>query len=236
MIRVLIVDDEFHAREELSVLLEDIGGVEIVGSCENAMEAIRMVNHEHPDVLFLDIKMPVLDGFDLLGMIEEEVMPYVVFVTAFDEYALKSFEEKTLDYLLKPVDPEHLSRAMQKICAAVAAKEAPNYQMAQLNRIPCNSGHKIKLIDPQTVEYVHSDISGVHVYTAEGGFFTELTLKVLESRAGYLRCHKQYLVNPCFVDEIVTQENGLAEIRTHSGYTLPVSRRYLRKLKDAFSL
>lgn len=236
MIRVVIVDDEAYAREELTVLLEDIGGVEIVGSCANAMEAIRVVNHEHPDVLFLDIKMPVLDGFDLLGMIEDEVMPYVVFVTAFDEYALKSFEEKTLDYLLKPVDPEHLSRAMQKIKNAVEANETPNYQMAELNRIPCVSGHKIKLIDPVTVEYVHSDISGVHVYIADGGFFTELTLKVLESRAGYLRCHKQYLVNPRYVDEIVTQENGLAEIKTHSGYRLPVSRRYLRKLKDVFGL
>ena len=236
MIRVLIVDDESYAREELAVLLEDIGGVEIVGSCANAMEAIRMVNQEKPDVLFLDIKMPVLDGFDLLGMIEDEVMPYVVFVTAFDEYALKSFEEKTLDYLLKPVDPEHLSRAMQKIRTAVASNQSPSYQIPQLTRIPCISGHKIKLVNPENVEYAHSDISGVHVYIAEGGYYTELTLKVLEGRAGYLRCHKQYLVNPRFVDEIVTQENGLAEIKTHSGYTLPVSRRYLRKLKDAFGL
>jgi len=236
MIRVLIVDDEFHAREELAVLLQDIGGVEIVGNCANAMEAVRMINHERPDVVFLDIKMPVLNGFDLLGMIEDEVMPYVVFVTAFDEYALKSFEEKTLDYLLKPVDPEHLERAMKKISDAVAADAMPTYEASQLNRIPCISGHKIKLVDPADVEYAHSDISGVHVYSADGGFFTELTLKVLEAKAGYLRCHKQFLVNPAFVDEILTQENGLAEIKTRSGYSLPVSRRYLRKLKDAFGL
>ncbi len=236
MISVLIVDDELHAREELSALLQELGEVEIVGSCANALEAIKVINTKHPEVLFLDIKMPVLDGFDLLGMIDGEIMPYVVFVTAFDEYALKSFEEKTLDYLLKPVDPERLARTMEKVKDAVKSDNVPRYQGARLNRIPCTHGHKIKLIDPSLVEHAHSDISGVHIFTAEGGYYTELTLKVLEDRAGYLRCHKQYLVNPQYVDEIIPLENGMAEIKTYSGDKLPVSRRYLRKLKEAFGL
>ncbi len=236
MIKVLIVDDEFHAREELAVLLQELGEVEIIGNCASAMDAIKVINHEHPDVVFLDIKMPVLDGFDLLGMIDDEVMPYVVFVTAFDEYALKAFEEKTLDYLLKPVDPERLAKTMEKIRTAVASQHLPNYDIAPLNRIPCVSGHKIKLIDPVAVEYAHSDISGVRVFSADGGFYTELTLKVLEKRAGYLRCHKQYLVNIDTVDEIITLDNGQAEIVTRSGHKLPASRRYLRKVKEVFGL
>jgi two-component system LytT family response regulator len=236
MIKILIVDDEFHARDELSVLLQELGEVEIIGSCANAMDAIKVINHEHPDVVFLDIKMPVLDGFDLLGMVDDEVMPYVVFVTAFDEFALKAFEEKTLDYLLKPVDPERLAKTMVKVRAAVASQSHPDYDIAPLNRIPCVSGHKIKLIDPVAVEYVHSDISGVRVFSADGGFYTELTLKLLEKRAGYLRCHKQYLVNIDAVDEIITLENGQAEIVTRSGHKLPASRRYLRKVKEVFGL
>lgn len=236
MIRVLIVDDEFHAREELEVLLEELGEVEIVDRCANAMEAIKVINHEHPEVMFLDIKMPVLDGFDLLGMIEEAVMPYVVFVTAFDDYALKAFEEKTLDYLLKPVDPERLARTMTKIRAAVANRSHPDYELRPLNRIPCVSGHKIKLVDPASVECAHSDLSGVHIFTAEGSFYTELTLKVLEDRAGFLRCHKQYLVNTSKIDEIIPLENSQAEVATCSGHRLPVSRRYLRQLKETFGL
>lgn len=236
MIRTLIVDDESHAREELAALLQELGEIEIVGMCANAMDAVKAINHDKPELLFLDIKMPVLDGFDLLGMIDEENMPYVVFVTAFDDYALKAFDEKTLDYLLKPVDPERLAQTMKKVHWALDNNEAPSYTPLKLNRIPCTSAHHIKLIDPAAVEYVHSDISGVHVFTAEGNFYSELTLKVLEARAGLLRCHKQYLINPAQVDEIIPLENGMAEIKTVAGSILPVSRRCLHKVKEAFGL
>ncbi|PLY04949.1 MAG: two-component system response regulator YehT [Desulfuromonas sp.] len=236
MIRTLIVDDERHAREELEVLLLELGDIEIVGTCANAMEAVKAINHERPELIFLDIKMPVIDGFTLLGMIEEEIMPYVVFVTAFDEYALKAFDEKTLDYLLKPVDPQRLAQTMKKVHGALDNNEKPALPQAQINRIPCTSVNHIKLVDPQDVEYVHSDISGVHVFTAEGNYFSELTLKVLEGRAGLLRCHKQYLINPAKVDEIIPLENGMAEIKTIAGARLPVSRRCLQQVKAAFGL
>ncbi len=236
MIRVMIVDDEQHAREELTTLLAETSEVAIVASCANALEAIKLINKEHPQLLFLDIQMPVIDGFELLSMIDEEIMPHVVFVTAYDQYALKAFEEKTLDYLLKPIDPERLVKTMAKVEATLGSGSSPKYESPQLTRIPCASGHKIKLIDPQQVEHIHSDLSGVHVFTAEGNYFTELTLKVLEQQLGLLRCHKQYLVNLEQVAEITTLENGLAEIKTRSGQQLPVSRRYLRSLKEAFHL
>ena len=236
MIRAVIVDDEAYAREELAALLDELGEVEISGSCANAMEAIKVINQEHPDVVFLDIKMPVLDGFDLLAMIDEEVMPYVVFVTAFDEYALKAFEEKTLDYLLKPVDPARLAKALARIRTAVAESNRPRYDFPALKRIPCVSGQKIRLIDPVLVEYVHSDLSGVRLFVGADGFYTELTLKVLEERAHYLRCHRQYLVNPELVDELIVLDTSHAEIVTRSGHKLPVSRRYLRHVKDVFGI
>lgn len=236
MIRVMIVDDELHARDELATLLGEIGEVEIIASCANALEAVKLINKHHPQVLFLDIQMPVIDGFELLSMIDEELMPQIVFVTAYDQYALKAFEEKTLDYLLKPIDPERLAKTMGKIVAAIQTGDTPQQHPPKLTRIPSASGHKIKLIDPQRVEYIHSDLSGVHVFTAEGNFFTELTLKVLEQQLGLLRCHKQYLVNLEQVVEINTLENGLAEVTTQSGQKLPVSRRYLRSLKEAFRL
>ena len=125
---------------------------------------------------------------------------------------------------------------MEKVRSSVAAQSIPDYGITPIKRIPCVSGHKIKLIDPEIIEYVHSDISGVHVVTDQGSFFTELTLKVLEEKVGLLHCHKQYLVNARMIDEIITLENSQAEIITRSGQKLPVSRRYLRKVKDAFSL
>lgn len=236
MIRVMIVDDERNAREELATLLAEVAEVEVIASCANALEAIRLINKERPQVLFLDIQMPVIDGFELLSMIDEEIMPQVVFVTAYDQYALKAFEEKTLDYLLKPIDPERLQKTMAKIETTVKNGVTPQYQAPELTRIPCARGHKIKLIDPRQIEHVHSDLSGVHVVTSEGTFHTELTLKVLEQQLGLQRCHKQYLVNLEQVAEITTLENGLAEIKTSSGQVLPVSRRYLRSLKDAFHI
>jgi len=236
MIRTLIIDDEQHAREELAALLMELGGIEIIGSCANAMEAVKAIHHDKPELIFLDIKMPAIDGFDLLSMIDEEIMPYVVFVTAFDEYALKAFDEKTLDYLLKPVDPKRLGQTMRKVHWALDNNEKPDLELSQINRIPCVSANHIKLINPRDVDYVHSDISGVHVFTAEGNYYSELTLKVLEARAGLLRCHKQYLINPANVDEIIPLENGVAEIKTVNGAILPVSRRCLQQVKTAFGL
>jgi len=236
MIRAIIVDDEMHAREELRLLLEETGEVEVVAACANALEAIKAVNREKPQALFLDIEMPVLGGFELLGMIDEENMPHVVFVTAYDQYALKAFEEKTLDYLLKPVEPERLRRALEKLKAAVSANPHPSYETAPLSRIPCVSANRIRLVDPAAVEYARSDLSGVHVVTEQGSFYTELTLRVLEERGGLTPCHRQYLVNLDRVEEIHLLDSGLGEIRTRSGQTLPVSRRYLKSLKERLQL
>ena len=232
MIRALIVDDEVHAREELCSLLEESGSYEILAACANAVEAIQAINRRRPEVLFLDIQMPVLNGFELLAMIDPEIMPHVVFVTAYDDFALKAFEEKTLDYLLKPVEKERLARTTEKLRTVIQKGTLASYESPEVKRIPCLCGNKIKLIDPREAELVRSDLSGVHVVSAQGEFFTELTLKVLERRTRLLRCHKQFLVNPEHLDEIVLLENGLAEIRTRSGRQVPVSRRYLKDLKE----
>ncbi|RMF46507.1 MAG: two-component system response regulator YehT [Deltaproteobacteria bacterium] len=236
MIRTVIVDDEQHARDELASLLNEAGGIDIVASCGNAVEAIRAINRLRPQALFLDIQMPVLDGFEMLGMIDDEIMPHVIFVTAYDSYALRAFEEKTLDYLLKPVEPERLAKALEKLRLVVQSGERPDISTEPLKRIPCAIGSRIKLVDPDEVDHAHSDLSGVHLYTGSGSFFTELTLKTLEQRTDLVRCHKSYLVNVACIDEIRLLDNGLAEIRTRGGQNLPVSRRYLRHLKDVLNI
>ncbi len=237
--RALIVDDEIHAREELEALLIETGSFSIVGKCANAVEALHAIRKDRPEVLFLDIQMPVINGFELLGMIDEELMPAVVFVTAYDEYALKAFEENALDYLLKPVEKARLDKTVHRLRRSLdeGTKQSPIHRIIPpLTKIPCMSPSRIKLINVSEVEYVKSNFAGVHVVTAGGQFYTELTLRVIEDRTPFARCHKQYLVNLDQVDEIFLAENMLAQITTRSGFSVPVSRRHLRKLKEKLGI
>jgi two-component system LytT family response regulator len=236
MMRALIVDDEVHAREELQVLLQETREFHIVGNCANAFEALKAIKRERPEVLFLDIQMPILSGFELLSMIDEEVMPIVVFVTAYDEYAVKAFEENALDYLLKPLEKQRLAKTVHKLKRMLGEGIRPAYEGPEIKRIPCVSSNRIKLIDTSDVEYVRSDIAGVYVVCSFGEFYTELTLKVLEARTNLLRCHKQYLANIDRVDEIILHENLLADMQMKSGRNVPVSRRYLKKIKTQLGL
>ena len=233
MIRALIVDDELHVREELQELLAENGAYTVVGTCANALQGLRAVKTARPDVLFLDIHMPKVDGFQFLGMVEADNMPYVVFVTAHDEFALRAFEENALDYLLKPVQAERLARTTEKIKRFLLDGQRPSYGTPALERIPCVIGHGLKLIDTAEVEYVRSSESGVHVITAKGEFLTELTLTTLETKTNLLtRCHKQFLVNLQQIDELVRTDPSSVTIKTRSGKSVPVSRRFLTHMKE----
>lgn len=234
--RALVVDDELHAREELAALLGESGAVEVVGRCANAVEALPAIREHRPDVLFLDVNMPAVSGFELLAMIDPAILPRVVFVTAHDEYAVRAFEESAVDYLVKPVVRERLGKTLEKLARAGGERAVPSFAAAAVKRIPCLGLRSIKLVDVADVEYVKSGEAGVYVVCPAGEFFTELTLKVLEERAGLLRCHKQYLVNIDRVDEISVEDNLIGTIRTKGGADVPVSRRYLAKIKERLGL
>jgi len=232
MMRALIVDDEIYAREELEAMLNETGEFLVAGKCANALEAMQAIRKEKPDVLFLDIQMPVINGFELLGMIDGNLMPNVVFITAYDEYALKAFEENALDYLLKPVEKERLLKTVEKLKKRSAEGDKPVFTGPDIQKVPCLHAARIKLINTAEIEYVRSGEAGVYVISPDGEFYTELTLQVLENKTNLVRCHKQFLVNIDLVDEIIPRENMLADIKTKSGRLVPVSRRYLRILRD----
>jgi len=233
--RALIVDDELHAREELASLLEETGAFAVAGKCGNAVEAIQALRKERPDVLFLDIQMPAISGFELLSMVDDADLPAVVFVTAHDEFAIRAFEASALDYLLKPVAKERLARTVERLQRGPASGGRPGLPRTPIRRIPCLAGRSIKLVDVAEVDLVRSSEAGVYVVLAKGELYTDLTLKVLEERAGLVRCHKQFLVNLDNVDEIDLEE-GQAVVRTRSGKEVPVSRRFLPKLRDHFHI
>lgn len=240
--RALIVDDEPLARVELRALLDDTGAFEIAGEAGNALEALAALRREKPDVVFLDVQMPVLSGFELLGMVEDELLPAVVFVTAHDAFALRAFEANAADYLLKPVARERLERTVEKLRARGAGPRSPLLAAplaAPLVRVPCLAGRSTKLVPLAEVELVRSGPAGVFVVTAGGEFFTELTLKVLEDRGGLLRCHKQHLVALDRVDEIRPggeTDEAAAILRTRGGHEVPVSRRFLPLIRERLGL
>ncbi|UTM57843.1 two-component system response regulator BtsR [Photobacterium sp. CCB-ST2H9] len=236
MMKALVIDDEPYAREELIDLLLDCGGVEIIGSGGNAIEGLKMINSLKPEVVFLDIQMPQITGIELLSMLDPDTMPKVVFVTAYDDYAIKAFEDNAFDYLLKPVEPARLEKTLTKLKRELRQPDYTPLLSEMLELIPCSGHHRILLLSPADIEVAFSDLSGVHVVTKETRATTQLTLKILEEKTPLIRCHRQYLVHPQAIREIKLLENGLAEITTLHGQQVPVSRRYLKEIKDRFGL
>jgi two-component system LytT family response regulator len=243
MFKALIIDDELYAREELIALIEETGNIEVIGSCQNAIEGLKKIQKLQPDVVFLDIQMPQITGLEMLSMLDSDNMPQIVFVTAYDQYALQAFEDNAIDYLLKPVSPERLAKTLKRLKLSKVTTDYSPFTQDQLELVPCTGYNRILLIKPQDIELAYSDQCGIHVISnAAYGSGTEtnltcsLSLKVLEEKTALIRCHRQYLINPSAIREIKLLDNSLAEIITCDGATAPVSRRYLKTLKDRFGL
>ncbi|MBN3192532.1 two-component system response regulator BtsR [Pectobacterium brasiliense] len=237
MLKAIIIDDEQLAREELSLLLENESDITIIVQCSNALEAIPAIHRLQPDVIFLDIQMPKISGLELVAMLDPENMPYVVFVTAYDEYAVRAFEEHAFDYLLKPLDAQRLSKTLNRLRRGVSVNK--NVQIISeplLRHIPCNGHNRIFLLKIEEVEYLCSELSGVHVVGVSQSGYTQLSLKTLEEKTPFVRCHRQYMVNTEQLKEIQLMENGAAEVLTHTGKHIPVSRRYLKLLKEKLGI
>lgn len=234
MLSAVVIDDELFAREELTELLEETGKIEVIAQASNAIEGLKFINQLKPDVVFLDIQMPQITGIELLGMLDPDTMPKVVFVTAYDEFAIQAFEDNAFDYLLKPVDTQRLDKTVRRLLKSQQnTLEQINAVSPQcLDQIPCIGLNRIVIIPTKEVEFAYSDISGVHVQTAQQKATSQLTLKVLEEKTNLVRCHRQFLINVQAIKEIKLLENGLAEIVTTSDHPLPVSRRYLKSLKE----
>lgn len=240
MLTALVIDDELLAQEELTELLHETSQIQVLDKASNAIEGLKKINSLKPDVVFLDIQMPQISGIELLAMLDQDTMPYVVFVTAFDQYAIQAFEDNAFDYLLKPIDTHRLNKTINRLVKqhekevkqADITILAPSY----LEQIPCIGHNRIVIIASKDVEMVYSDISGVHVQSAQLSASSQLTLKTLEEKTNLLRCHRQYLVNTNTIKEIKLLENGLAEIITNSDHVVPVSRRHLKVLKEKLGI
>ncbi len=236
MLKALVVDDEAPARSELRYLLGEAGGVEVVGEASNALEALQLVKAIPYDVLFLDVNMPGLTGVQLAEALAAHLRPpAVVFVTAHSEYAVKAFEVKAVDYLVKPVELDRLKQALARL--APLAEQAP----ARVERIPVEKAGKKLLISVDDILYIMAKDDYSYLHTVTDRYLSTMSLATLESRlesAGFFRIHRRYLVSLDRVKEVVPMYGGtlLLTLTDADGTQIPVSRRRVPSLKKALGL
>lgn len=241
--RCILVDDEPLARERLRTLLQEAdASVEIIGEAESGKDAVPLIHEAQPDVVFLDVQMPVLDGFDVVDLLAEP-RPPIVFVTAYDEYAIQAFEVHALDYLTKPVRLERLNKTLRRMQAAPGTRTADarldalrrERQDRPLRRLTVHVGRKLRVVDLDAVRHITADDKLVFVHLADTKYRTDFTLDELERRLDdrFVRPHRAHIVNLDVVHELIPWSSGTYRLRLKDGTELPVARRRAQKVKAA---
>lgn len=239
-IRAVIVEDSRLARNELKELLKKYDDITLVGEAENVDEGYELIQAENPDLLFLDINMPEKDGFELLEMLDE--VPMTIFTTAFDEYAIKSFEYNTLDYLLKPVNEKRFAMALEKVRAKIETSKRDSDKTKKLTE-----GSQIFIKDGESCWLVK--IGDISLFEIVGNytrvFFDDKkpllykSLNQVEEKLPedtFFRANRQQIVNTNFIENVVPWFNGKLKLTLRNGEEVEVSRRQSYIFKDRMSL
>lgn len=244
-LKTLIIEDEQPAIDLLSYYLKDIKEIELLGVCKDGFEGLKAINEQKPDLVFLDIQMPKLTGFELIELLEHK--PMIIFTTAYDDFAIKAFEVNAIDYLLKPFSTERLNQAIEKV---VESKQSPESQKPDYNklseynvskpneplkRIVVKKNHQIKLIHVEDVFYLEAQDDYVMIYTKDARYIKQATMKYFESGLNsdkFVRIHRSYIVN---IDEMkqlepYEKESYLAILK--NGAKLKISKTGFKNLKE----
>ena len=244
--KVIIIDDEPLARSIVKEYLQKHPQLEVVQECNDGFEGLKAIQQYQPDLVFLDIQMPKINGFEMLELIEQP--PSIIFATAFDEYAIKAFEAHAIDYLLKPFNQERFDKAIAKWKEKNQVSAEKNTQdlletaaqsPSQSNRIVVKNGSKIKIIPVHDVLYLEAADDYVKVHTPEGYFLKNKTMNHFEQALDgqqFVRSHRSYIVNVQQITRIdpYEKDNHVAILR--SGLKVPVSRSGYVKLRAVLGL
>jgi two-component system LytT family response regulator len=228
MIRALIVDDEPLAREAIRDLLVTDGAFEIAGECASGEEAIAVLRCSRPDVVFLDVQMPGVSGFDVVEAVGADRMPLTVFATAYDQYALKAFEAQALDYVLKPFDEERFRRVLQRVRGQFERTPKPEH-----GRLAIKTGGRTVFLRREEIRWVEASGNHVKVRTADAAYLLRETIKSLEARLDpdrFVRIHRSAIVNVEHVREIRPWYTGEYIVVLAGGQELTLSRGYRANL------
>jgi len=238
--KVLLVDDEALARSLLRNFCERIPSLEVIGECENGYDAVKMIDDKKPDLIFLDVQMPKLSGFEVLELLNQR--PQVIFCTAFDEYAVKAFEEEAVDYLLKPFLFERFEKAVNRAIenSKIAASEVGSIGQQAVypedtSRIVIKDGEKINLIPFADVIYLEAYDDYVKIHTTQGRFVKKQTMSYYEKSLPshlFIRIHRSYIIPINRIQRIENMEKGKYQVVLTTDIRLPISRSSFPHLKE----
>jgi two-component system, LytTR family, response regulator len=247
MIKALLIDDEPLARLIVREYLQGYPQVQVAQECNDGFEGVKAINEHNPDLVFLDIQMPKINGFEMLELIEQP--PAVIFTTAFDEYAIKAFETHAIDYLLKPFSKERFDKAMEKWLAQRDGTEqkaatntllqSPTEVPGQAERIVVKMSGKIKIIPVHEVQYLEAADDYVKLHTREGVFLKNKTMSYFEQTLdgnAFVRTHRSYMINIQEINRIDPYEKESHIAILKSGAQVPVSKAGYSKLRGVLGL
>ena len=243
MKKAIIVDDEPLARMVVKEYLLQHTAITVVQECNDGFEGMKAIQQCKPDLIFLDIQMPKINGFEMLELFEDP--PSVIFTTAFDEFAIKAFELNAVDYLLKPFNKERFDKAIQKFLQQAptqqtqAVLETAAESPSQQNRIVVKVGNKIKIIPVSQINYLEAADDYVKIVTAEGSFLKKRTMNFFEQSLTtwhFVRIHRSYIVNTQLITRIDAHEKDSHLVLLSTGAKLPVSKTGYSKLKEVLGI
>lgn len=242
-VRVLIVDDEPLARQHIADRLAHEEGVDIIGEASNGPEAVERVRALHPDLVFLDVQMPGMDGLDVVDTVGAEEMPLTIFTTAFDQYALKAFDRAAVDYLLKPFDDERFSQAFHRARKVLELREVDRIAhrlrdllheepeaeapRAYIDRIPVESRGQVRVVPVAKIDYITASGPYAELHVGDRTFTVRERMQTLEERldpAVFLRVHRSAIVRVDRIDVMLRAPGGDYAVRLKDGATVSVSR------------
>ncbi|MBL3657788.1 LytR/AlgR family response regulator transcription factor [Fulvivirga sediminis] len=247
MIKSLVIDDEKLARDVISAYLKDQPDIEVIAECSNGFEGVKVIQEMKPDLIFLDIQMPKLTGFEMLELLDE--VPVIIFSTAFDEYAIKAFEKSAVDYLLKPYSKQRFEESLAKARVKLknlesspitmdALLEEKRQEVEQLQRIVVRSGNKIVIIPTAKLDYIEAQDDYVALYSEGKKYLKQITMKYLEQSlpaAEFVRVHRSYIVRVSMIDRLepYTKDSYVAILKDTS--KISVSRSGYASLKEVLN-
>jgi two-component system, LytTR family, response regulator len=247
MIRALIIDDEPLPRERIRTLLAERRDVEVIGECRDGQEAVNAILAERPDLVFLDIQMPELDGFEVIKAISNEFMPAIVFVTSFDEYAIRAFEVNAIDYLLKPINAarfeESVLRAIDRLTQSNVREserklldfiELLRAEHQHVTRFVVRSGSRLSFVRASNVDWIDAADNYVRLHVGGREHFLRDTLKSVEIQLDpeiFVRVHRSVIINLDRVESVEPYSHGEYVVTMKDGAKLTTSRSYSERLR-----
>lgn len=245
--RVIIIDDELPARKKIRTFLADEPKIEIIGEASNGLEAVKLIEELRPDLIFLDIQMPGLTGFQVLQELDKAIMPGVIFTTAYDEYAVKAFEVNALDYLLKPFDEERFQKALERVNKQnsqhnqynqltnllLELKKQPNY----LQRLLIKTAGKIIFIKTDEIDWIEAEEKYVQIHVGKDKYLYRETMNTLEQQLNpenFTRIHRSYIVRIDFIKELVPWSHGDYLLILQDKTELNLGRNYRDKFLNNY--